>query len=558
MNSKHKKEPDNSLVFTQVFNTIEEKICDKNEETIESCIKNADKTLDKIYISNQLFNPDFTLKLLYKKKLENKQKNNPKRKTFNINSISSLNDYFNINKSIKKMIKVKKMKHNNNERNKDKTIFIQKLKILNNNNRNKDILKKEFNTINHYTTKNGDPIKIKEININENTTKNNRFLYTPYTKKIKNINNNDYNIKINKEEEKIINALKLNKLNLLKFHKNKFINEMKREKKLNEIEKQIENKTNTLFYQKEENQNQNQNNNNNLENNVKSINDEEINSENSKNKKSDKSKSSENFGKLANLNYTIYRNCIKNINFDQNFPDIIKSINKQRLSQFQINNMINRIKNEEDKLPKSKRLLNNQDKEINYHKKELVKREEKEKLYNIFKNEIKERFIHKNLKIDFVSKVSTKLAFFGRQYFFKNYSNKHSKEKDILFQSDIHNYENLKKKKRLKQIKESCNEVISNIKKMEKEKNRVIKRIEKDEEKYNNTKNGYYFSVENKNIINKPIFNISRNTLNNSDNFTYDDKFKNKLKNDKDNKNRNGIRLPKIDFVMEGLSFDQF
>ena len=556
MNSKQKKEPDNSLVFTQVFNSIEEKICDKNEETIESYIKNADKTLDKIYISNQLFNPDFTLKLLYKKKLENKQKNNPKRKTFNINSISSLNDYFNINKSIKKMIKVKKMKHNNNERNKDKTIFIQKLKILNNNNRNKDILKKEFNTINHYTTKNGDPIKIKGININENTTKNNRFFYTPYTKKIKNINNNDYNIKINKEEEKIINALKLNKLNLLKFHKNKFINEMKREKKLNEIEKQIENKTNTLFYQKEENQNKN--NNNNLENNVKSINDEEINSENSKNKKSDKSKSSENFGKLANLNYTIYRNCIKNINFDQNFPDIIKSINKQRLSQFQINNMINRIKNEEDKLPKSKRLLNNQDKEINYHKKELVKREEKEKLYNIFKNEIKERFIHKNLKIDFVSKVSTKLAFFGRQYFFKNYSNKHSKEKDILFQSDIHNYENLKKKKRLKQIKASCNEVISNIKKMEKEKNRVIKRIEKDEEKYNNTKNGYYFSVENKNIINKPIFNISRNTLNNSDNFTYDDKFKNKLKNDKDNKNRNGIRLPKIDFVMEGLSFDQF
>ena len=556
MNSKQKKEPDNSLVFTQVFNSIEEKICDKNEETIESYIKNADKTLDKIYISNQLFNPDFTLKLLYKKKLENKQKNNPKRKTFNINSISSLNDYFNINKSIKKMIKVKKMKHNNNERNKDKTIFIQKLKILNNNNRNKDILKKEFNTINHYTTKNGDPIKIKGITINENTTKNNRFFYTPYTKKIKNINNNDYNIKINKEEEKIINALKLNKLNLLKFHKNKFINEMKREKKLNEIEKQIENKTNTLFYQKEENQNKN--NNNNLENNVKSINDEEINSENSKNKKSDKSKSSENFGKLANLNYTIYRNCIKNINFDQNFPDIIKSINKQRLSQFQINNMINRIKNEEDKLPKSKRLLNNQDKEINYHKKELVKREEKEKLYNIFKNEIKERFIHKNLKIDFVSKVSTKLAFFGRQYFFKNYSNKHSKEKDILFQSDIHNYENLKKKKRLKQIKASCNEVISNIKKMEKEKNRVIKRIEKDEEKYNNTKNGYYFSVENKNIINKPIFNISRNTLNNSDNFTYDDKFKNKLKNDKDNKNRNGTLLPKIDFFMEGLSFDQF
>ena len=93
---------------------------------------------------------------------------------------------------------------------------------------------------------------------------------------------------------------------------------------------------------------------------------------------------------------------------------------------------------------------------------------------------------------------------------------------------------------------------------MEKEKNRVIKRIEKDEEKYNNTKNGYYFSVENKNIIYRPIFNISRNTLNNSDNFTYDDKLKNKLKNDKDNKNRNGIRLPKIDFIMEGLSFDQF
>ena len=62
MKSKPKKEPQNSLAFTEVFNTIEEKICDKNEEKIESYIKRADKTLDKIYISNHLFNPDFTLK----------------------------------------------------------------------------------------------------------------------------------------------------------------------------------------------------------------------------------------------------------------------------------------------------------------------------------------------------------------------------------------------------------------------------------------------------------------------------------------------------------------
>ena len=556
MKSKPKKEPQNSLAFTEVFNTIEEKICDKNEEKIESYIKRADKTLDKIYISNHLFNPDFTLKLLYKKKLENKTKNNPKRKTFNINSISTLNDYFNINKSIKKMIKPKKMKSNNNERNKNKAIFIQRLKILSNDNRNKHNLRNEFNTINNYTTKDRNPIKIDEININEIATKKNKYFSTPYNKSSKNKIKNDYILKINNDEEKIINALKKNKINLLKFHKNKFINEMKREKKINKIDKEIENKTNTLFYHKEENQNQN--NDQNLENNEKNTNEEEINLENLKNKKTDKSKSSENFGKLANLNYTIYRNCIKNINFDKNFPNIVKSSNKQRLSQFQINNMINRIKNEEDKLPKSKRLLNNQDNEINYHKKELAKREEKENLYNLFKKQIKERFIHKNLKIDFVSKVSTKLAFFGRQYFIQNYSNTHSKEKDIIFQNDIHNSENLKKKKRLKKIKASCNEVISNIKKMEKEKNRVIKRIEKDEEKYNNTKNGYYFSVENKNIIYRPIFNISRNTLNNSDNFTYDDKLKNKLKNDKDNKNKNGIRLPKIDFIMEGLSFDQF
>lgn len=53
------------MVFTEAVNLIEQKIYNKNEPTLDSYIKNADNTLDNIYIYNQLFNPDYSLRLLY-------------------------------------------------------------------------------------------------------------------------------------------------------------------------------------------------------------------------------------------------------------------------------------------------------------------------------------------------------------------------------------------------------------------------------------------------------------------------------------------------------------
>ena len=82
------------------------------------------------------------------------------------------------------MIKPKKMKSNNNERNKNKAIFIQRLKILSNDNRNKHNLRNEFNTINNYTTKDRNPIKIDEIRAL--TRKNYRKTYSFSKKSIYN------------------------------------------------------------------------------------------------------------------------------------------------------------------------------------------------------------------------------------------------------------------------------------------------------------------------------------------------------------------------------------
>ena len=275
-------------------------------------------------------------------------------------------------------------------------------------------------------------------------------------------------------------------------------------------------------------------------------------------KKPNKSKSQENFDILSNLNYKLYKNCAKNIKFDKNFSNVIKSINKQRLTQYNIN--INRNIKSEESWEQNNKLLNNQKKEVNFHKRELKKTEEKEILYNNFKKQIKERFINKNLKIDSIKKISTKLAFLGRKYFIKNFNYDYLKDKDFLFENNLQSSET-PEKKRLYKIEKSCDKVISNIEKMEKRKNKILKRIEIDEEKYNKNENGYYFSVDNKDIIKKPIIDLSKKIINRYDDESdEDEKTYNKSNNDikKENKKKNEILVPKINFIMNGLSFDKF
>ena len=112
-------------------------------------------------------------------------------------------------------------------------------------------------------------------------------------------------------------------------------------------------------------------------------------------------------------------------------------------------------------------------------------------------------------------------------------------------------------------IQNSCDKVISNIEKMAKRANDILKRIEADEEKYNKNENGYFFSVDNKDIIKNHIFEKSKKKkLKKFENNNNDEKLKN---NNKENNNFipdkskiNEILLPKLNFIMNGLSFDQF
>ena len=398
----------NNLILTEAFNTIEHKIYDKNENQLDSFIKEANNTLDTIYISNQLFNPDYPIKLLYNKKLKNLRKRNLKRAS------NSLKD-FSI-KSIKSNINLKKVKFRNNQINKNNNIdIIQKFNSYDDHrDKNKKNLNMGYNTIHKFNSfnnisehKNNYEINTNEIIKGSKPNKNN-FLIQKKRQSI---------LKLNDDEEKIIKALKRNQIKLLKFHKKRFIKEKQREKKINEIEKEIENKTNSLFYKPKEEDNKKIKINNidnknlypkdsdGLNNKNDKIESEESNNLKSlKNKKPNKSKTTENFNNLANLNYTIYKNCIKNIKFDKNFSDTVKYINKQRLSQYHLNSINTKIKSEKI-LNSKKKLLKNQESEINFHKRELLKRKEKELLYNHFKKQIKERFIHKNLKIDSISKI---------------------------------------------------------------------------------------------------------------------------------------------------------
>ena len=81
---------------------------------------------------------------------------------------------------------------------------------------------------------------------------------------------------------------------------------------------------------------------------------------------------------------------------------------------------------------------------------------------------------------------------------------------------------------------------------MAKNKRKVMKQIEIDEQK-NNDKNKYYYSIENKYRIKKPLFSLSRNIPNNFDNYSYNRK-NNNINIDKDKKNIKETILPKINF----------
>jgi len=237
----------------------------------------------------------------------------------------------------------------------------------------------------------------------------------------------------------------------------------------------------------------------------------------------------------------------------------LKYVSKKRLSQYKIKNLKNKIKSEEEILYPNKQLLKNQDKEINFHKKELLKRTEKENLYNNFKKQISERFIHKNLTIDAISKVSTKLAFYGRKYFIKNYNYDFIGDRDFLFKDEIMINSGMKqhKKRRYYKVKNSCQKVIDDIDKLAKNKIKIIKRLNDDEEKYKNKKNGYFFYFEDndknidKDLIKKRL-HLSRNEngKNYSNNFSYDE-FANKS-------SKKEFLLPKVAFIKHGMSFDEF
>ena len=130
----------NTLILTDAFNSIEKTIYNKHENRLDSFIKDADNTFDNIYTSNQLFNPDYSLKVLYNKKIKNL-----KRKNLDFFSINSLKSFSS------KTINLKKNKFKNNQRNKNNNLATT-LKFNsydNNRNKNKNHLNVGFNTINY-------------------------------------------------------------------------------------------------------------------------------------------------------------------------------------------------------------------------------------------------------------------------------------------------------------------------------------------------------------------------------------------------------------------------
>ena len=683
MNIKQKYNIQNYLTFTEAFNKIERKTTDKFEQNLDSYIKDADSTLDNIFVYNTLFNPIYTLKFLNNKKFI--KAFTIKKKNQNLNSYASLNE---VKKDKIDNIKKSNLKAHSRNRTLNYLGKFKSYDAIRNANKNKN--KNVSNQINNINNKNNDNINIKnsENNSKEKSVKfnfntSNNFNRKNNSKRIPNIkldkakinsnqkfndiknnindinmdNNNKFNtIQINKddalkasskEDETILRALHRNKFNLLKFQKKKFIKEMKKEKKIKIIDEDIESKENSLFKNDEENQlkpdlmkttgdnnknnimsfnktekklfnnkndnqtkqivlnndlnNKNENkiekksleknsininnaerktknieNNNNYSidnnSNIKKEDENEYSLRNNKkkednmksssyNKKLISNKSGNNIKNLAKINYSIYLDCIKNINQNQNFPNILKYVNKQRLSQYKINKLKSKIKSEEDILYPNKQLLKNQDLEVNFHKQELMKRTEKENLYNNFKKQLSERYIHKNLTIDAISKISTKLAFYGRRYFIKNYNYDFIGDKDFLFKNEmlLNLGQKHHKKERYYKVKNSCENIIYKINKLNKNKMRIMKRLDDDKEKYNNKKNGYFFVTDgtyknkNKDLVTKRMI-LSRNEKENNytNNYSYDE-FMNK-----NSKEINEILLPKVAFTKQGMSFDEF
>ena len=678
MNVKPKYNFQNRLTLTDAFKRIEIKGSDKIDPKLDSYIKDADSTLENIYVYNTLFNPIFTLKYLNDNKFTKTFSNN---KTIqNASSHKSLKQFNNTKKSNLKV----------NERN-DTLFKFNSYNTLSNGNKTKNISKNlninkinypnekhvtfNFNTLNNFN-KEGELVKIKNKILLDDSKINSNKQFNDIMKNINDINidnNNDNDnfitIQINKnndpkinskEYDKILKALHKNKFNLLKFQKKKFIKEMKKEKKMKKIDEAIKSKENSLFqndlenkfgnFRKmvnnnltnyyfnamkiddnfqnnlikfnkteknlssikkcqnknmqmisnstlniksknkieqnslgktitkseknikkiENNKKDNSNNNNINSNEVKKDDENESHDKNNEkkennlkaltiDKKLNKNCSSIKIKKLAKINFNIYLNCIKNIQQNKNFPNILKYINKKRLSQYKLKNLKNKIRLEEEILYPNKQLLRNQGKEINFHKKELMKRTEKENLYNNFKKQISERFIHKNLTIDAISKISTKLAFYGRRYFIKNYNYDFMGDRDFLFKNEIKLKPGMKqhKKNRYYKAKNSVEKVIDEVDKLAKNKIKIMKRLSDDEEKYNDKRNGYFFDIENndrnidKDLIKKRLHLSTNESGNNySNNLSYDESMNKYSKNE--------LFLPRVTFMKHGMSFDEF
>ena len=276
MNIKQKYNIQNYLTFTEAFNKIERKTTDKFEQNLDSYIKDADSTLDNIFVYNTLFNPIYTLKFLNNKKFI--KAFTIKKKNQNLNSYASLNE---VKKDKIDNIKKSNLKAHSRNRTLNYLGKFKSYDAIRNANKNKN--KNVSNQINNINNKNNDNINIKnsENNSKEKSVKfnfntSNNFNRKNNSKRIPNIkldkakinsnqkfndiknnindinmdNNNEFNtIQINKddalkasskEDEIILSALHRNKFNLLKFQKKKFIKEMKKEKKIKIIDEDIE------------------------------------------------------------------------------------------------------------------------------------------------------------------------------------------------------------------------------------------------------------------------------------------------------------------------------
>ena len=235
MNIKQKNKLQNRLTLTDAFNRIERKTSDKIDPNLDTYIKDADSTLDNIYVYNTLFNPIFTLKYLNNKKFTKTFTN--KKKIQNFFSHKSLKQFNTIKKSnlkanernetIYKFNSYDTLKNGNKTKNFSKTI---------NNNKNDYGNEKHvtfnFNTVNNFN-KESESNKISQKILLADIQNDSNKQYNDIMNNINDINRDDnrdkfMTIQINKndnpkisskEYRKILKELHKNKVNLLKFQK---------------------------------------------------------------------------------------------------------------------------------------------------------------------------------------------------------------------------------------------------------------------------------------------------------------------------------------------------